>query len=159
MNKDVLIAYLDNALNYVSEAIPGENERWGTLTDHVTDINRIKTFIGERFTWMTNNIGSFSNCSTVSLPALVITKINYNPASSAGFSESNDSEFIAIKNSSDQVVNFLGIYLRQLGLTYQFPFNSSIEAEVTIYLACNSTVFQNKYGMAPFGQFARNLSN
>jgi hypothetical protein len=52
----------------------------GTLTDHVTDINRIKTFIEERSTWMTNNIGSFSNCSTVSLPALVITKINYNPA-------------------------------------------------------------------------------
>jgi hypothetical protein len=57
----------------------------GTLTDHVTDINRIKTFIEERSTWMTNNIGSFSNCSTVSLPALVITKINYNPALSTGF--------------------------------------------------------------------------
>jgi hypothetical protein len=26
-------------------------------------------------------------------------------------------------------------------------------------LASNSTVFQNKYGMAPFGQFTRNLSN
>jgi hypothetical protein len=106
----------------------------GTLTDHVTDINRIKTFIEERSTWMTNNIGSFSNCSTVSLPALVITKstiiLHFN-----GFSESNDSEFIAIKNSSDQVVNLSGVYLRQLGLTYQFPFNSSIEAEGTIYLA------------------------
>jgi hypothetical protein len=43
-------------------------------------------------------------------------------------------------------------------LTYQFPFNSSIEAEGTIYLASNSTVFQNKYGMTPFGQFTRNLS-
>jgi hypothetical protein len=59
----------------------------------------------------------------------------------------------------DQVVNLSGIYLRQLGLTYQFPFNSSIEAEGTIYLASNSTVFQNKYGMTPFGQFTRNLSN
>jgi hypothetical protein len=68
-------------------------------------------------------------------------KINYNPALSTGF-QSNDSEFIAIKNSSDQVVNLSGIYLRQLGLTYQFPFNSSIEAEGTIYLASNSTVFK-----------------
>jgi hypothetical protein len=84
----------------------------GTLTDHVTDINRIKTFIEERSTWMTNNIGSFSNCSTVSLPAWDY-KINYNPALSTGF-QSNDSEFIAIKNSSDQVVNLSGIYLRQL---------------------------------------------
>jgi hypothetical protein len=45
----------------------------------------------------------------------------------------------AIKNSSDQVVNLSGI-LRQLGLTYQFPFNSSIEAEGTI--SSNSTVFK-----------------
>jgi hypothetical protein len=27
-NKDVLIAYLDNALNYISEAIP-QKKRWG----------------------------------------------------------------------------------------------------------------------------------
>jgi hypothetical protein len=67
-------------------------------------------------------------------------KINYNPALSTGF-QSNDSEFIAIKNSSDQVVNFRDLQ-RQLGLTYQFPFNSSIEAEGTIYLASNSTVFK-----------------
>jgi hypothetical protein len=87
---------------------------------------------------MTNNIGSFSNCSTTT--SIGDYKINYNPALSTGFS--NDSEFIAIKNSSDQVVNLSGIYLRQLGLTYQFPFNSSIEAEGTIYLASNSTVFK-----------------
>jgi hypothetical protein len=49
--------------------------------------------------------------------------------------------------------------LRQLGLTYQFPLiHSSIE-EGTIYLASNNSVFQNKYGMTPFGQFTRNLSN
>jgi hypothetical protein len=78
----------------------------GTLTDHVTDINRIKTFIEERSTWMTNNIGSFSNCSTTT--SIGDYKINYNPALSTGFS--NDSEFIAIKNSSDQVVNLSGIY-------------------------------------------------
>jgi hypothetical protein len=52
LNKDILTAYVDNALNYISEAVPQENERRGTLKNHVVDINRIKTFIEERFTWM-----------------------------------------------------------------------------------------------------------
>ena len=43
---------MDNVLNYISEAVPQENERQGTLKNHVVDINRIKTFIEERFTWM-----------------------------------------------------------------------------------------------------------
>ncbi|MEZ7503674.1 CotH kinase family protein [Flavobacterium sp. Arc2] len=159
LNKEVLIAYIDNTLSYISEAIPRENERWGTLGDHTNDINRVKTFIEERTTWITNNIGPFSDCSTVTLPPLVITKINYNPKTSTAFAVSSDLEFIAIKNIGNQEINLSGIYLRQLGLTYQFPYNSTIEAEGTIYLASNSTIFQNKYGIAPFGQFTRNLSN
>jgi hypothetical protein len=88
---------------------------------------------------MTNNIGSFSNCSTVSLPALVITKSTI-ILHFQRFSESNDSEFIAIKNSSDQVVNQDLLETTRIDLSVSF--NSSIEAEGTIYLASNSTVFQ-----------------
>lgn len=159
LNVDVLITYMDNALSYISEAIPREQERWGTLTDHTTDVNKIRTFIADRSTWITNNIGSFSNCSNVSLPPLVITKINYNPKTSTSFPVSNDLEFIALQNISDRSVNLSGVYFRQLGLTYQFPFNSTIGANETIFLTSNNTTFQNKYGIVPFGQFIRNLSN
>jgi hypothetical protein len=159
LNKDVLITYMDNALSYISEAIPREQQRWGTLNDHDVDVNRIRTFIVDRTIWITNNIGSFSNCSNVSLPPLVITKINYNPKTSTSFPVSNDLEFIAIQNISDRSVNLSGIYFRQLGLTYQFPYNSTVAANETIYLTSNSSTFQSKYGIIPFGQFTRNLSN
>lgn len=159
LNKDVLITYMDNALSYISEAIPREQQRWGTLNDHDVDVSRIRTFIVDRTTWITNNIGSFTNCANVSLPPLVITKINYNPKTSTSFPVSNDLEFIALQNISDRSVNLSGVYFRQLGLTYQFPFNSTIGANETIFLTSNNTTFQSKYGIVPFGQFVRNLSN
>jgi hypothetical protein len=93
------------------------------------------------------------------LPPLVITKINYNPKTSTSFPVSNDLEFIALQNISDRSVNLSGVYFRQLGLTYQFPFNSTIGANETIFLTSNNTTFQSKYGIVPFGQFVRNLSN
>lgn len=159
LNKDVLIAYVDTALSYISEAIPRESQRWGAINDHVTDVNRIKTFINDRTTWITNNIGSFSNCANVTLPPLVITKINYNPKTSTDFPVSNDLEFVALKNISDRSVNLSGVYFRQLGLTFQFPYNSTIGANETIFLTSNTATFQSKYGTVPFGQFTRNLSN
>lgn len=159
LNKDVLIAYLDNALSYISEAIPRESQRWGAINDHATDVNRVRNFIVNRTTWINNNIGSFANCANVLLPPLVITKINYNPKTSTGFPVSNDLEFVALQNISDRSVNLSGVYFRQLGLTFQFPYNSSIGANETIYLASNSATFQSKYGQVAFGQFFRNLSN
>jgi hypothetical protein len=89
----------------------------------------------------------------------VITKINYNPAASVSFPVSNDQEFIAIENTGTSAVNLSGVYFRELGITYQFPYNSSIAGNTTLYLASNSTVFQNQNGFAPFGQYTRNLSN
>ena len=159
LNQDVLIAYIDDAMNYISEAIPREQERWGTLADHTVDIARIKTFIVARTAWITNNIGSFANCANVTLPPLVITKINYNPKIATGFPVSDDLEFVAIKNTGSAIVDLSGVYFRQLGLTFQFPFESEIGANETIYLASNSATFQSKYGQVPFGQFFRNLSN
>ncbi|MGO4905904.1 CotH kinase family protein [Flavobacterium sp. W20_MBD1_R3] len=159
LDKDILLTYLNNALNYISEAIPRESQRWGTLDDHTADVNRIRTFIVDRTTWIANNIGSLSNCAAISLPPLVITKINYNPKTSSSFPVSNDLEFIAIQNSSSRSVNLSGVYFRQLGLTYQFPYNSTMAANETIYLSSNSSAFQSKYGVVPFGQFTRNLSN
>ena len=90
---------------------------------------------------------------------MVITKINYNPKTATGFPVSDDLEFVAIKNTGNAIVDLSGVYFRQLGLTFQFPFESEIGANETIYLASNSATFQSKYGQVPFGQFFRNLSN
>lgn len=159
MNLTVLTNLIDTTLNYISEAIPRENQKWGTLTDHVSEVSAIKTFISNRITWINNNIGPYANCSNVWTPPLVITKINYNPVTSTTFPVSNDLEFIEIQNISTRSVNLSGVYFSELGLSYQFAYNAAIEGNGHIFLASNSTAFQNKYGFAPFGQFTRNLSN
>lgn len=158
-NLDVLSSFIDNTLSYISEAIPRENERWGTLENHAIDVVKIKAFLAERITWITNNIGPYANCSNVEVPPLVITKLNYNPMTSVEFPISSDLEFIAIKNTGTETINLSGVYLKQLGTSYQFPFNSTIDTNETIYLSGNLNTFQRKYGFSAFGQYNRNLSN
>lgn len=159
MNLEVLTSFIDNTLLYINEAIPREHERWGTLDNHTADVANIKTFIAERIIWIINNIGPYSNCSNVVVPHLVITKINYNPLATAEFPISSDLEFIAIQNTGTEPVNLSGVYLSQLGTNYQFPYNSIIGANETIYLSGNLAAFQSKYGFPAFGHYNRNLSN
>jgi hypothetical protein len=159
MNVTVLNTFIDNTVDTISEAAARENERWNTIPDLPLEIANLKAFLSSRIAWMTTHLGSYSACATVAVPPLVITKINYNPATSINFPVSNDQEFIAIENTGVSAVNLSGIYFRELGITYQFPYNSSLAGNSTIYLAYNATVFQNQNGFAPFGQYTRNLSN
>lgn len=154
-----MTAFIDNTISRISEAANRENQKWGTLSNFTLEVNKLKTFLSDRISWITNNLGSFTACDSPVIPPLVITKINYNPMVSENFSVSNDLEFIEIKNTGTSVVDLTGVYFRELGLTYSFPINSTISGNQCIYLASNSTVFASKYGFAPFGQFTRNLSN
>lgn len=44
-------------------------------------------------------------------------------------------------------------------MSYQFPVNSTIHANQKIYLASSAAKFAQVYGIAPFGQYTRCLSN
>ena len=159
LNYSSITAFIDETVNTISEAVYRENQKWNTLSEFSLEIAKLKSFLSTRIAWITSNLGSFSACNSVAVPTLVITKINYNPATSSNFTESNDLEFIEIKNTGTTTVNLTGIYFKELGVTYNFPANSTLMANKSIYLASNSTVFASKYGFAPFGQFTRNLSN
>ena len=159
MNAAYLNTFIDNTISSISEAMVRENQRWNTIPNNPLEIATIKTFISNRIAWMTDNLGSFSNCSNVVVPPLVITKINYNPATSVSFPVSSDQEFIEITNTGSATVNLSGVYFKELGLTYQFPYNSTISGNSSLYLCANAAVFQAKNGFAAFGQYSRNLSN
>ena len=159
LNHINLVSFIDNAVALISEAAVRENQRWGTIPNQNTEISNLKTFLTQRTNWMRANIGSFNSCSSVVLPALVIEKINYNPGTSQAFPISNDLEFIEIKNAGATNVNATGIYFKELGISYQFPANTTIAAGQELYLASNPATFQANYGIAAFGQFTRNLSN
>ena len=159
MNAAYLNTFIDNTISSISEAMVRENQRWNTIPNNPLEIATIKTFISNRIAWMTDNLGNFSDCSNVAVPPLVITKINYNPATSVSFPVSSDQEFIEITNTGSATVNLSGVYFKELGLTYQFPYNSTISGNSSLYLCANAAVFQAKNGFAAFGQYSRNLSN
>jgi hypothetical protein len=158
MNLATLNAMIDTVVTLISPAVIREQTRWDSVGIHLDQINGIKTFLSARIAWMNNNIGSFSSCNSIVTPPLVITKINYNPVLTTSFM-SNDQEFIEIKNCGSQVVNLSGIYFAGLGLSYQFPANSTIAANSSLYLASKATTFFSRYGLNAFGEFYRNLSN
>lgn len=159
MNATSINTFIDQTVALISEAKVREQQRWNTVPNHALEISNMKTWISNRINWMNSHIGSFSACQNIEVPQLVINKINYNPGTDAVFTVSNDMEFIEIKNAGMTSVNLSGVYLSELGLSYQFPANSTISAGQGIYVTSNPTVFQQKYGIAAFGQFTRNLSN
>lgn len=163
LNYDSLVQYIDQTVAYISEAKAREEQKWTSdvyppVHFSPTEISDLKVWLSNRISWISNNLGSFANCNTVSIPSLVINKINYNPLGATS-TESDNLEFVEIKNTSISNVNLTGIYFKELGLSYQFPANSSVSGGGSVYLASNATAFQAKYGIPAFGQFTRNLSN
>ena len=166
LNYSTITSLIDEFVSLLSESQVRELQRWPpqedwpTVADQTENIAAMKIWIQNRIDWIDSNIGSFSNCLNVSVPDLVISKIHYNPQDdeAAGFS-SKELEFIEITNNSSQNINLTGFYIRELGISYQFPVNSMVSGNQKIYLCSDSTVFEAYYGFAPFGEFTRDLSN
>ncbi|MDI1257077.1 MAG: CotH kinase family protein [Flavobacterium sp.] len=159
MNLASMETFIDNTVAYIYEASLREDQKWGTVPDIYTDTENIKSWLSSRTDWMNSQLDSFSNCNNVTVPSLVICKINYNPSTNGTFTNSNDQEFIAIKNTGTTTVNMTGVYFRGTGFVYQFPVNQILPANSTVYLASKATVFLNRYGFAANGEFTRNMSN
>jgi hypothetical protein len=158
-NLSSLNARIDATVALISEALTREQARWGTAVDHSTQISNMKSWLSARLTWMQSNLGSFSGCSNVSVPPLVITRIHYHPATSAEFPDSGDLEFVEITNNGALAIDLTGFYFLGTGFVYQFPAGSIIPPGGIIQLANDAVTFNQKYGYAPFGEFTRNLPN
>jgi hypothetical protein len=158
LNYNTIASLIDQYALLLAESKVREQTRWGTVANQTANIDAMKTWIQNRISWMNNNIGSASGCSNVPVPNLVISKIHYNPVDAGGHT-SNDLEFIEITNHSNQSVNLTGYYIRELGISYQFPAASTIAPNQRIYLCSNAYAFTSFYGITPFGEFSRNLKN
>jgi len=159
LNPSVLESYIDQTVTYISEAVIRDNNLWRNTGSHQQQVATIKTFLSYRIPWMTDNLGSYSLCSNVSVPPLVMTRIMYHPPTSIEFPEGDDQEYIEITNNGDQTVNLTGIYFSGTSITYQFPQNSSIAPHSSIILASDQQTFRLRYGFSPFGKFTKHLSN
>ena len=112
LNFEALKALIDATVNTIAEAKVREHAKWGTIPNQALEIENMKAFLEQRILWITSNLGSFSACNSVVVPQLVIDKINYHPGTITGFNESDDLEFISIKNTQSTTVNLTGIYFK-----------------------------------------------
>ncbi|HKK42320.1 MAG TPA: CotH kinase family protein [Bacteroidales bacterium] len=159
LNPVVIDSLIDSGDSTISEAVVRENARWGTSLYHEDEVQKIKTFIRQRETWMTSNLGSCDACSNDYVPKLVIDKIMYFPDSTLTYPSSKDQEFIEITNAGEHAADLTGLYFSGTGFVYQFPAGTFLEKGSSLIIASKSPVFLAKYGIHPFGQYTRNLSN
>ncbi len=158
LNYTIIVAKIDELSTLLRESQVREQQRWGTVANHTENIAAMKIWIQNRINWMNANLGSSTNCQNVSTPNLVISKIHYHPLEDGDYS-SKKLEFIEITNNSNTTVNLSGFYISELGISFQFPPNSIIVANEKIYLCNDSEVFEEYYGITPFGEYHRSLSN
>lgn len=158
LNIDLIDSWIDSLAAMLTESEVRENQKWNTISNFPAQITFLKSFIRARSTWITANISASSACTFPTAPGLVINEIMYNPKGTAE-NASNDLEFIELKNNSSATIDLTGIYFSGLGLSYQFPPNSSLTADGILVLASNSAKFNTVYGKTAFGQYTRNLSN
>lgn len=159
LNQAVIESFIDQTVATISEAADREFARWGKKADYSKLITDLKSFLSLRIAWITSNIGSSSTCENTAVPPLVITKINYHPESSFEFPDSEDLEFLEIRNNGNQTVDLTGICFSGTGLVFQFPPGSVVGPQEAIVLAGNPAVFYSKYGFSPFAKYSRSLSN
>lgn len=158
MNYNVLCARIDEIDAWINEAVGRDNQRWNKMTQHVSEVQAMKTWIQQRINWLNENIGSYDSCDDLDLPPLVISKIHYHPADVDSIN-GNRLEFIQIDNNGDEEVDLTGIYLRELGITYSFPNGARLAARDYLVLCSDSATYVEYYNRIPFGQYERKLSN
>ena len=149
---------IDEIDTLIAEAISRDNQRWNQMNQHAQYVNNMKNWIQQRINWLNNNIGSEQGCSDVDLPPLVISKIHYHPMDWWNI-DGDLLEFIEITNNGDDEVDLTGVYFRELGVTYGFPNDAHIAGHEAILLCSDSLMFTEYYGITPFGQYTRKLSN
>lgn len=150
---------MDEIDSWISEAVVRDNQRWHQMNSHASEVQSMKTWIQQRINWLNQHIGSYDNCDDIDLPPLVISKIHYHPMDVDTTINGNQLEFIQINNNGDEDVDLTGIYLRELGITYQFPNGSQLAARDSLVLCSDSLTYIQYYNNIPFGEYQRKLSN
>ena len=149
---------MDRLSAYIAEAIVREKERWQVPGVHANQVGTLKYWLQARTDWMAATLGKVEPCPQMPLPRLVISRIHYNPLATAGFS-SDQLEYIEITNAGTGEAEVGGYYLRDLGISYQFPAGARIGPGQRVYVCSNPAAFEKATGLSAYGQFLRNLSN
>ena len=153
-----VIHVMDSLIAATTTARVRDRVRWWKTYNYDSHINTMKTWLLNRYSWLSHEWDLYRDCIPVEPLPLVISMINYHPTSQLGFN-ADDLEFLCIVNHSDDTVDASGVYFRELGLTYTFPENSLIAPHEEVFLASNAQAFSQCFGKTAFGVFTRHLDN
>lgn len=158
LHPDQIHAFIDEVVMLLEEAREREQSRWNTLGDYEAHISDMKAWISQRVSWLTRILGTPTACLGEEVPELVISKINYHPASRGGFPE-DELEFIQLTNIGTEAADLSGVYFGGTDLVYQFAPGESLSSGGSVFLAGETLAFRTIYGFAPYDEFSKNLSN
>ncbi len=158
LHPDEIHAFMDEVVTLLAEAREREQSRWNTLGDYDAHITAMKQWIVERSRWISSALGAPEECLGEEVPSLVISKINYHPASRGGFPE-DELEFIEITNTGTERADLSGVYFGGTDLVYQFAPGTTLSSGGSLFLAGETLAFQTIYGFTPYDEFSKNLSN
>lgn len=88
---------------------------------------------------------------------LRISEIMYKPAASDSL-PSADLEFLELENTGNAALDLSNLHFTT-GVVYTFPIGTVLPAGGHIVLARQAHYFAARYGFAPFGEYAKELSN
>lgn len=154
---DSVVAVIDSLNGQISTLVSRDKQRWNYYFNQPNDVLSMKTWLQNRYTWLNSQLTDTAN-SLPAVPSLAFTKIHYHPQR-YGTVDPDDLEFIGITNLADTMVSLTGVYLSELGISYQFPVGSVIDTAQEIYIAADTAAFRARYGVEAFGQYARQLNN
>ena len=107
--------------------------------------------------------GTWSPLHTINLSVdsrqngLQVTEINYNPLGTSGVPGS-EYEFIELKNNGATPVNLTAATFTN-GIQFSFADETYLESGKFIVLSSNSTAFNQRYDVLPFGEYEGQLDN
>jgi hypothetical protein len=90
-------------------------------------------------------------------PALQVSELMYKPGSNDAL-PSQELEFIELTNTGAAPVDLSGMRFAE-GIEYRFPTGVWLQPGAHVVLANHAAYFQEYYGIAPFGQYDKDLSN
>lgn len=152
-----VVLLIDSLNNEISSLVSRDKQRWGYWFNQPNAVNSVKSWLQNRYNWINSQLTDTADILPP-MSNLVLSKIHYHPHR-YGTLAADDLEFIGITNLADSALSLAGVYLSQLGLSYQFASNAVIDTAQEIYLASDTAAFRQRYGVEAIGQFARNLSN
>ena len=83
----------------------------------------------------------------------------YHPDQHLNFPDSDEQEFIEIKNTGNKTVSLTGVYFSGTGFVYQFPAYSRNFSQLLKNTCRQFSSLYEKIWVFSFRQFTRNLSN